>query len=206
MVSEPIVFVVDDDQGARASVCALVQSMGLTAESFSSAEQFLEFYKGDHLGCVVTDVRMLGMSGLELQERLNEMGSILPVVVLTAYATTSLAVRAMKSGAVTMLDKPYHEDELWNAIRKALSLDANRRVAQEHSLELRKRLDTLTDSERIVLDHVVSGKANKVIARRLDVSIRTVENRRRDIFKKMQAESAVELVRLVIEAGVDIGE
>ena len=206
MAEEPVVFVVDDDQGARASVCALVRSMGLTAESFSSAEQFLQFYKGGHVGCVVTDVRMLGMSGLELQEQLSEMGSMLPVIVLTAYATTTLAVRAMQGGAVTMLDKPYHEDELWNAIRKALSLDAQRRVEQARCQELRDRLNTLTDSERVVLDQVVAGKANKVIARRLDVSIRTVENRRRDIYKKMQAESAVELVRLVIEAGVDIGE
>ena len=206
MLGEPIVFVVDDDQGARSSVCALVRSMGIAAESYESAEQFLEHYSSDHVGCLVTDVRMLGMSGLELQERLNEMGSMIPVIVLTAYATTNLTVQAMKNGAVTMLDKPYHEDELWNAIRKSLTLDSEQRVEQARRLELRERMSTLTESERIVLDNVVAGKANKVIARRLDVSIRTIENRRRDIYKKMNADSAVELVRLVIEAGVDIGE
>lgn len=206
MAGEPVVFVVDDDQGGRSSVGALVRSMGLTVESFSSAEEFLEFYTGESLGCVVTDMRMLGMSGLELQERLSEMGSTLPVIVLTAYATTPLAVRAMQSGAVTMLDKPCQEDELWNAIRKALALDTQRRAEQARCQELRDRLSTLTPSERIVLNLVVAGKANKVIAQRLEVSIRTVENRRRDVYKKMQAESAVELVRLVVEAGVDLGE
>ncbi len=206
MAGEPVVFVVDDDQGGRSSVGALVRSMGLAVELFSSAEKFLEFYTGESLGCVVTDMRMLGMSGLELQERLCEMGSTLPVIILTAYATTPLAVRAMQSGAVTMLDKPYHEEELWNAIRKALALDAQRRAEQARCQEIRERLSTLTPSERIVLNLVVAGKANKVIAQRLEVSIRTVENRRRDVYKKMQAESAVELVRLVVEAGVDLGE
>ncbi|NOY40940.1 MAG: response regulator transcription factor [Planctomycetes bacterium] len=206
MPGESVVFVVDDDQGSRTSVVALVRSMGLKVESFSSAEKFLEFYTGESLGCVVTDMRMLGMSGLELQERLSQMGATLPVIVLTAYATTPLAVRAMQSGAVTMLDKPCQEDELWNAIRKALALDTQRRAEQARCQEIRDRLSTLTPSERIVLNLVVAGKANKVIAQRLEVSIRTVENRRRDVFKKMQAESAVELVRLVVEAGVDLGE
>lgn len=196
----PIVFVVDDDHSARGSVCALVQSMGLDAQPFSSAEDFLEAYSPSQAGCLVTDIRMMGMSGLDLQETLNEMGSLLPVVVITAFATTNLTVRAMQSGAVTLLDKPYRENELWDAVRKSLSLDAKRRVQYARRRELRDRLESLTDSERQVLDLVVAGKANKVIANRLDVSIRTVENRRRDIYGKMQADSAVDLVRMAIEA------
>jgi FixJ family two-component response regulator len=203
MSDAPIVFVVDDDERACRSVCALAQSMGLECKSFSTAEQFLGYYSTDRAGCLVTDVRMLGISGLELQEKLNEMGSLLPVIIMTAYATTPVTVRAMKSGALTMLDKPYHEDQLWDAIRKALSLDAQRRVQHERRHAIRQRMEQLTPSERDVLQLVVSGKANKVIACILDVSVRTVENRRRDVYRKMDAESAVDLVRMVIEADAE---
>lgn len=198
----PTIFVVDDNEPARNSVCALVRSMGMSAAAFDSAEAFLEAYTEQQAGCLVTDVRMLGMSGLELQDRLNEMQSLLPVVVLTAYATTPLTVRAMKGGAVSILDKPYQDDELWNAIRRALSLEAKRRVEYERRRAITERFERLTDGERSVLDLVVQGKANKVIARRLDVSVRTVENRRREIYDKMEARSAAELIRMVIESNL----
>ncbi len=194
------IFVVDDDQRARESVCALVTSMGLESKAFSSAEEFLEFYDDDKHGCLVTDIRMLGMSGLELQAQLAEMGSLLPVIVLTAYATTPLTVQAIQGGAITLLDKPYLEDDLWNAIRKALVQDASKRVEAEHRQEIRQRLECLTPSERQVLSYVVAGKPNKVIANRLDVSVRTVENRRSEIYSKLKADSVVDLVRMVIES------
>lgn len=200
MPNDPIVFVVDDDEKSRKSVCALVRSMGLAAEPYPSAEEFLKFYTRDQPGCLVTDVRMMGMSGIELLEKLNEMGALLPVIVLTAYARTSLAVRAMRSGAVTMLDKPYHDDDLWDAICKALAQDASQRAEHEHRGEIRKRFELLTPSEREVMKMVVSGKANKMIAHRLDVSVRTIENRRRAVFSKMQVDSVAELVRVAIEA------
>ena len=123
MANEPTVFVVDDDELARTSVCMLVRSMGVRSHSFSSAEEFLDYYVPGWPGCLVTDVRMLGMSGLELQRALTARGVTLPVVVLTAYATTPLTVRAMQQGAVTLVEKPYQQDELWNAIQEALEID-----------------------------------------------------------------------------------
>lgn len=200
MNEEPTIFVVDDNQPARDSVCALVRSMNLTAESYESAEAFLADYT-ERPGCLVTDVRMLGMSGLELLDKLNEMNSQLPIIILTAYATTPLTVRAMQSGAITILDKPYQDDELWNAIRRALTIQSKRRVEFARRQEILDRIATLSPGEVAVLKLLVQGKANKVIARRLDVSVRTVENRRRDIYIKMRADSAAELVRMVIESG-----
>ncbi len=200
MADEPTVFVVDDDELARTSVCALVRSMGIRAESFDSAEAFLEHHVTSRPGCLVTDVRMLGMSGLELQERLRELDVQLPVVVMTAYARTPLTVRAMQGGAVTLLEKPCEENELWDAIRKALKQNADAREAHEHRLRLRRCIETLTPTQRTVMEMIVAGKANKVIAMELDVSIRTVEARRQEVFAKMQADSVAELVRLAMEA------
>ncbi len=121
MAFEPVVFVVDDDEHARKSVCALVCSLGLRAEAFSSAEEFLARHTRGCPGCLVTDIRMTGMSGLDLQDRLAEENIHLPVIVLTAYPRTRSTVRALKAGATTLLEKPYDEEELWDAIRKALA-------------------------------------------------------------------------------------
>jgi len=199
----PIVFVVDDDEQARMSVCALVQSMGLRAKAFSSAEEFLASYHEAGPACLVVDVRMLGMSGLELQEELNRRNLLLPVIVLTAYARIPMTVRAIKAGAVTLLEKPYEDDDLWDAIRRALAHDAERRSEYERREEIRGRAGRLTSAERQVMEMVVQGKANKAIAKQLDISVRTVENRRREVFRKMQTDSVAELVRLVIEANLD---
>jgi FixJ family two-component response regulator len=199
----PTIFVVDDDEQARTSVCALVRSMGLPAEAFSSAEEFLASYREPRPGCLVVDVRMLGMSGLELQEELNRRNVLLPVIVLTAYARTPVTVRAMKAGAVTLLEKPYQDDDLWDAIRKALAHDAARRSEHERRQQIRRRAARLTPAEREVMALIVQGKPNKAIASQLDVSVRTVENRRREVFTKMEAESVADLVRLAIEANLD---
>ncbi len=143
---------------------------------------------------------MLGMSGLELQEKLRELDVNLPVIVMTAYASTPLTVRAMQGGALTLLEKPFEENELWDAIRKALAKDAQQRATHEHRRELRRRIDRLTPTQREVMDLIVAGKSNKWIAKELDIGIRTVESRRREVFERMQAESLAELVRLAIEA------
>ncbi|MCA9141316.1 MAG: response regulator transcription factor [Planctomycetaceae bacterium] len=201
MEGEPTVYVVDDDAEALASVLALVRSMGLACEPFSSGEDFLALCdSGKQLsGCLVTDVRMVGMSGIELQEQLQQRGIAIPVIVLTAFARTPLTVRAMQNGAVTLLDKPYDDDDLWDAIREGLKRDAEQRAVAVVHDEVYKQLESLTPSERQVLDLVVAGLPNKVIAGRLDVSVRTVENRRREIFAKMQADSVADLVRLVVQ-------
>lgn len=205
MHAEPTVFVVDDDQEACKSVCLLVKSMGLSAESFASAEQFLERYEKGRAGCLVTDVRMVGMSGIELIEELNRRQILLPVIVMTAFARTPITIRAIKAGAVTLLEKPYRDEELWDAIRKGLTEDAAKRTLQERREAIRTRIISLTPAERRVMDMVIQGKLNKAIAKELDVSVRTVENRRSEVFLKMKVESLAELVRLVIEADMDSG-
>jgi two-component system response regulator FixJ len=202
MSSEPTVFVVDDDQQARHSVCALVRSMGLRAEPFSSSESFLQQYREGTSGCVVADVRMLGMSGLELLEEFKRRGVSLPVILLTAYPRTPLIVRAVKAGAVTVLEKPYQEDDLWDAIRQALAQDAAGRAEHQHRQEIRRRIAQLTPAQRKVMDMIAAGKPNKTIAEELDVSIRTVEHRRREVFNVMEVGSVAELVRMVIDAAL----
>ena len=200
-----VVYVVDDDEAGRTATATLVKEMGVTAETYASAEEFLASYSGQRPACLVTDVRMLNMSGLELQETLQKKGTPIATVVLTAYADTQVTVRAIKNGAITLLEKPCRELDLWDAIRDGLAQDATTHAKAQRRIELWRRLAELTDGERKVMDMVVRGAANKVVARRLDVSLRTVEVRRRQVFQKMNANSVAELVRLVIEAGaIDI--
>jgi two-component system, LuxR family, response regulator FixJ len=199
MEFEPVVFVIDDDEKARKSVCALVGSLGLKAEAFSSAEEFLAHEAPSCPGCIVTDIRMIGMSGLDLQDRLNELGVRLPVIVLTAYPRTRSTVRAMKAGAVTLLEKPYDDEELWDAIRRALAQEAAGRAEAQRRRDIQARAALLTPAERHVMGLMVQGKPNKVIAKQLDLSIRTVEGRRHEVFTKMKVQSVAELVRLAIE-------
>lgn len=198
-----IVYIVDDDEASREAVASLVDEMGVKALTFESAEAFLEGYDGHRPACLVTDVRMLQMSGLELQEELQKQGHAMATVVLTAYADTQVTVRAIKNGAVTLLEKPCRDLELWDAIRNGLAEDVKQYEADERRRDLSTRLETLTPAEREVLDLIVDGEPNKAIAMKLDVSVRTVEVRRQSIFSKMQADSLAELVRLTIEARGD---
>lgn len=203
MTSADRVFVVDDDEASREAVVTLVGEMGLEAHGYASAEEFLESYDGRRPACLVTDVRMLKMSGLELQEELGRRGYGLATVVLTAYAETPVTVRAIKNGAVTLLEKPCRDLELWDAIRTALAEDARNVERDTRRLEALRRLESLTPSERQVLDMVAAGAPNKAIASRLDVSVRTVEVRRKAVFEKMGADSVASLVRRVLDAGED---
>jgi two-component system, LuxR family, response regulator FixJ len=200
MTFEPTVFVVDDDPRARNSVCALVRSLGVDAQAFSSAEEFIDGYAPERPGCLVSDIRMAGMSGLDLQDRLKERGIGIPVILLTAYPRTSSTVRAIKAGAVTLLEKPYHDDELWDAIRNAIAQETAGRAESARDAEIQARAAKLTPSERAVMDLIVQGKPNKFIAAQLDMSIRTVENRRHEVFAKMGVTSVAELVKLALES------
>ena len=197
----PTVFVIDDDGPARDSVCLLVRSMCVRALAFESAEEFLQGVDRDCPGCVITDVRMPGLSGVQLQEVLLNKSIGIPVIVLTGYASTSLTVRAMKNGAITLLEKPYQDNDLWDAVRSALTRDATYRQRSMRMREIRERLERLTPKEVSVLDLILKGRANKLMAAELKVSERTVENRRREIFQKSETSSVAELVRLAIEAG-----
>lgn len=202
MTNQAKVYVVDDDHQAAKAVMTLVQTMGLPVESFSSAEDFLEAYDGHRPACLVTDVRMLGMSGLELQEQLNKLGITIAVVVLTAYANTTTTVRAMRNGALTLMEKPCDDDVLWESIRTGIAADQENWELEKQSRDIQQRLNALTPKEREVLEHIVAGSANKVIANRLDVSVRTIENHRQKIFQKMKADSLAELVRMALTVGV----
>lgn len=198
MTGQQTVFVVDDDHHARESVCALARSMGVQVRNFESAESFLEQYD-DSPGCLVTDYRMRGMNGLELQESLIQQGNPLPMIIVTAFARTSLTVQAIKNGAITLLDKPYDDDNLWQAIRAALQQDEERRQMSEEDRQTRCRLESLNDKELPVLELMMQGESNKSMAEKLSVSLRTIENRRRKIFSKLGVETIAELVALVLK-------
>lgn len=200
MTDTPTVYIVDDDDASRESVEMLLAEMKVAFKSYASAESFLEHYNGERPGCLVTDIRMLEMSGLELQEELQRRGTTLSVVVVTGYADTPVIVRAIKNGAVTLLQKPCRTHELWDAIREGLAKDAENYGKERAQKELQARLESLTPAEREVLDMIVEGVPNKAIAKRLDISVRTVEVRRQHVFTKLKANSVAELVQLVLRA------
>ena len=200
MIPEATVYVVDDDPAARDSVSALVTAAGLRVQSFSSAEAFLQENRPDRPSCLVTDLRMLGMSGLDLLEQLQKSSSPLPAILISAYADVPATVRAMQAGAVTLLEKPCRHDQLITAIHQALERDASDRAVRLRKTELKKRLATLSPEEYDVMQRMVAGKLNKVVANELLISLRTVETRRHRVLEKMQADSLAELVRMVVEA------
>ena len=192
------VFVVDDDQAVRDSLSMLVRSVGLEAETFPGAAAFLEAYDPDRSGCLVLDIRMPGMSGLDLQRRLNEANAILPILFITGHGDVPVAVRAMRAGAVDFLQKPFDQQELLDRVQQALGNDArHRRELAEKDLIL-GRVASLTPREREVMDLVVAGLANKNVAGRLEVSQRTVEIHRARVMAKMQATSLAHLVRMAM--------
>lgn len=197
------VFVVDDDANLRDSVCALVSSMGWPCKVFASAEEFLAGYVAGERGVLVVDLRMPGMSGLDLQAELARRGCHLPVIILTAYARTATTVRAMQAGAVTMIDKPYHDDDLWDAIRTAIDKEEAIWRASRRRREISDRIATLTPEERRVAQLLVDGKQNKAIAQQMGIAVRTVEKRRHDVLAKMHADSLADLVRLFLEAQIE---
>ncbi|MDX1946702.1 MAG: response regulator [Pirellulaceae bacterium] len=200
MDSNAIVFVVDDDAAARESVMALVSLKGLATKGFASAEEFLAQLDDNQPGCLVVDVRMSGMSGLQLLQQLQARRSTLPSIVITGYADVPMAVKAMQAGALTFLEKPCQEQALWQAIQQALDLEAAQQAQRKQKAEIEGRLATLTEDEVAVLRKLLEGLPNKRIAVDLDIGLRTVELRRSNIMKKMVASSLPELVRMAIVA------
>jgi len=202
--SEAIIYIIDDDAAVRDSLASLISTMEMNAKTFSSAEEFLAAFDPSRHGCVVTDVRMLGMSGLDLQDHLSARGIEIPIIIVTAHADVRVAVRAMRGGAVILLEKPCRDQELWDAICEALALDAKTRDKHARRDDILARAAKLTRGERQVMELLVAGKANKVMAKELGVSVRTVEARRQNIFKKLQVSSVAEVVQLASE--VPVGE
>jgi FixJ family two-component response regulator len=190
------VFIVDDDQAIRHAMRLLMQSVGLTAEVFPSADDFLERFDRGRAGCLVLDIRMPGLGGLELQERLLALGSAMPVIFITGHADVPMAVQAMQKGAFDFIQKPFRDQDLVERITKALTTDRRVRSEQQRRKDIEERVGKLTNREREVMDLVVTGKPNKVIAYELGVSQRTVEIHRARVMEKMQARSLADLVRM----------
>lgn len=200
MMPARVVNVVDDDASVRESVCALVDSMQCEARGFESAEEFLASPTAIARGVAVIDLRMTGMSGLELQSEMTRLNPRMPLIFLTAHARTATTVQAMRAGAVIMIDKPYHDNDLWDAIRRAFEQDDANWAEYERRRAIQDRLSTLTPEEKLVADLMLLGRANKVMAVELGISMRTVEKRRHNVLSKMEADSVAELVAMVLSA------
>jgi FixJ family two-component response regulator len=195
----PTIFVVDDDEGVRNSLRFLLKSVGLVARSLASASEFLEVYRPNQPGCLVLDVRMPGMSGLELQQQLNLRGATIPVIFITGHGDVPMAVEAMQHGAFDFLQKPFRDQDLIDRIQRALERDSRSRTALAQHDKIRARLASLTPREREVLALMTRGKPNKVMAAELGVSQRTVEIHRARVMEKSGAASLAQLVRMVMD-------
>jgi two-component system response regulator FixJ len=200
VASDGVVHVIDDDEAMRDSLAFLLDCAGLNARTYESAPRFLEGLERLERGCVVTDIRMPDMTGLELVERLKALGVPDPVIVITGHGDVPLAVEAMKKGVVDFIEKPFSEERLLDAVRSALSRGEDLREEEQRRQRVRDRLDALSGRERQVLDGLVDGKPNKIIAFDLGISARTVEIYRANVMTKMEAGSLSELVRMALLA------
>ena len=196
----PTVFVIDDDDAVRSSLRLLLKSYGLDAQLCASAEEFLANHDADRPGCMVLDVRMPGMSGIELQQQLNARGATIPIVFITGLNDARVGVNVMKAGAVDFLMKPFDESDLLIAVRSAIDKDRAKRELRAQTTQLQKRLATLTKREREVMLNVVAGHLNKQIAAELGIAEKTVKVHRQRVMEKMRAGSLAELVRLSYRA------
>jgi len=196
MPPEPTVFVVDDDPAMRDSLCWLLQSVELHVETYPSADAFLAAYDAGRPGCLVLDVRMPGMSGLNLQDELRARHIRLPIIMLSGHAEVPTAVRALKAGAIDFMEKPFSDELLLDRIRQAIDLDREQRDAEAQRAAVAERYALLTPREREVMELVTAGKANKVIAAELGLSPKTVEVHRAAVMDKMRADSVADLVRM----------
>lgn len=197
-----IVFIVDDDLSIRKALGRLLRSFGFQVETFPSAQKFLEHERPDAPGCLVLDVRMPGLDGLELQCSLREANVSLPIVFITGHGDIPMTVQAMKAGAVDFLPKPFDDEALLNAVRQAIARDVQARQERADNTVLRRRVDSLTPREREVLELVVSGMLNKQVGHRLGVTEKTIKVHRAQAMHKMQASSLAELVRLAERVGI----
>lgn len=195
-----IVFIVDDDASVRDSLRWLIESVQLQVQCFATAQEFLQGYQSQQTGCVVLDVRMPGLSGLDLQEELRQQGFVLPVIIITGHADVPMAVRAFKSGVFDFIEKPFNDQHLIDRIHQAINKSRSQKVNIQRWQDARDRLEKLSSREVQVLDCIVSGSSNKTMARELDISVKTIETHRANLMSKMQAGSVSELVRIALLA------
>ncbi len=196
MSTETTVFVVDDDESVRESLTMLVETIDLNVKAFASAQEFLQNYEPNEPGCLVLDVRMPGMSGLELQAKLAANECKIPVILVTGHGDVPMAVNAMKTGAVSFIEKPFRDQDLIDTIQEAIEKDAKERVLLNKQSKIKEKIDTLTSRERQVMDRMAEGLTNKKIAYELKISQKTVDFHRANIFKKMNVNTTVELLRI----------
>lgn len=201
--TEQTVYIVEDDEAVRDSLSLLLQSEGLAVRAFDRASRFLEEWQPDLNGCLVLDIRMPEMDGMELQQALIDRGSDLPIIFVTGHGDVPLAVEAMRQGAVDFIEKPYHEEQLLEKIRAALAENAEQRQVREEKQVILDRLAELTPREREIMDRMIAGQANKVIAIELNISQRTVEIHRSRVMHKMGTHSLAQLVRMVLSVRSD---
>lgn len=194
--AEAVVYVIDDDEAVRVALKDLLESVGLRAETYSSGQQFLQAQRADAPSCLILDVRLPGLSGLDFQRELAAAKVEIPIIFITGHGDIPMTVQAMKAGAVDFLTKPFRDQELLDAIHKALDRDREKREQQSEVSELRRRHDDLTPREREVMALVVQGLLNKQIAAELGTSETTVKIHRGQVMRKMQAESLPDLVRM----------
>jgi two-component system, LuxR family, response regulator FixJ len=204
MEETPTLFLVDDDPSVLDSLRTLAQTLGLQSETYPGAEEFLAEFREDQHGCLIVDVRMAGMTGLELQAQLVAAGHSIPVIVITGHGDIAMSVQAMKAGAVTMLEKPFEVNELVTAIRQALAEDGKRRNEQKHIAAFESKMNKLTDDERQVLDLVARGKTSQAIASTMDVSLRTIQFRKAAIWQKLGVDSRESLMQFLIDGNLQM--
>lgn len=200
MSNSPTVFVVDDDQAMRQSLQWLIESVGMAVETYGSADDFMNNYYPGRAGCLLLDVRMPGMSGLELQQHFVDHEIRIPIIIITGHGDVPMAVRAMKAGAVDFIEKPFNDELLLESIRNALVYDFEQRTTQSERAEIAARLDQLTPREHEVMEMVTDGRSNKDIAAALGVSAKTVEAHRARVMEKMRADSLPDLVKMALAA------
>ena len=200
--TKPVVFIVDDDSSVRRSLERLIQSVGLTAKSFASAEQFIQSGHREETGCLVLDVRMPEISGLDLQEKLSGAGILFPIIFISGHATVPMSVRAMKAGAMDFLQKPFGEQDLLDAVYRAIDRCRQVNAEREELKKIQARLLSLTPREYEVFACVITGMPNKNIADRLATAEKTIKVHRASIMKKMGAQSLADLVRVAEKAGI----
>jgi FixJ family two-component response regulator len=206
MPTEPIVYIVDDDDDVREALRLLIHSVGLRTVLCDSAQSFLDQVNPDRPGCVLLDVRMPGMSGLDLQEQFKRHDIHLPTIIISGHGDVPMVVRAMKSGVIDFLEKPFNDQLLIDRVQHAIALDAERRQERNRHRDIESRVATLTPREREVMAWIVAGKLNKVIADKLGVSTRTVEIHRARVMDKLHVHSVGELVQMALSVGVQPAE
>ncbi len=203
-MSHPTIFIVDDDPAMRDSLSWLIETIGYPVELFSSAQDFLDSYRDDAPGCLILDVRLPGMSGLQLQQKMNKENIILPIIIISGHGDVPMAVKAMQQGAQVFLEKPFRDQELLDNIQEALEVDTKNRIKAAVSKEVLDCIGVLTQRENEVMELMVKGNSSKEIAKECGISVKTIEIHRARVMEKMQADSLPELVHMILNLQKDM--